>query len=143
MKHDTVESSIPKEVITYAAGKVEAGISEIARNTNQPEQELREWVAIFLLSSWTGISNNLPTLRGKATKLYPTTRKMAMANNSHPESQEKPSDSSHPITSGKKGFKYNGTHWMQQPKNKARVRKMMKERHALMMAARAAKQKAA
>jgi hypothetical protein len=97
MKHDTTEPSIPKEVITYAAGAIEVRLAEIARNTNQPEQELREWVAIFLLSSWTGISNYLPTLRGKTSKIYPSTRKMAMANNSHSKPSKKSSDSSHSV----------------------------------------------
>ena len=141
MKNDTTEPSIPKEVITYAAGAIEVRLAEIARNTNQPEQELREWVAIFLLSSWTGISNYLPTLRGKTSKIYPSTRKMAMANNSHSKPSKKPSDSSHPVTDkrhARKGFKYNGTHWTQQPKNKARVAKLAKVRYAKFLQKQAA-----
>lgn len=129
MKHDT-EPSIPKEVITYAAGSIEARLAEIARNTNQPESELREWVAIFLLSSWTGIIDYMPTLRGKATKTNSAARKMEMANNSHFKSQKKPSNSQNKMTTNKKGFKYNGTHWTQQPKNKARLKKQAKARYA-------------
>jgi hypothetical protein len=140
MKHDSTKLNVPKEVITYAAGAIEARLAEIARNTQQSESELRQWVAIFLLSSWEGLSNSLPSLRGKTTKIYPSTRKMAMVNNSHPKSQKKPSDSSHPVgrkapiaqkrNGVQKGFKYNGTHWMQKLENKARVKKLMKERRA-------------
>jgi SOS-response transcriptional repressor LexA len=120
MKHDT-KSEIPKEVITYTAGAVEGRIAEIARNTNQPESELREWVAIFLLSSWTGISDYMPTLRGKATKVYKTTRKMAVAVNSHRKPQ---------THSNKKGYKYPiGTHWTQRPENKAKLIKLTKARY--------------
>lgn len=137
MKHDTVESSIPKEVITYAAGSVESRIAEIARNSNQPEQELREWVAIFLLSSWTGISDYMPTLRGKTTKMGRPIRKMEMANNSHPKSQTQPSDSPRKVSKAK-GRSYNGTHWMQQPKNKKRVMEMAKARAAKRAAKHAA-----
>jgi len=141
MKHEHIESSIPKEVITYAAGAIEAKLAEIARNTVQPEQELREWVAIFLLSSWTGISNYMPSLRRKTTKMGRPTREMAMANNSHSKSSSLSPDSQDQIekrweragkkvklTSGKKGFKYNGTHWMQQPKNRKRVIALAKKR---------------
>lgn len=130
MKNDTIESNIPKEVITYAAGSIEARLSEIARNTNQPEQELREWVAIFLLSSWTGISDHLPTLRRQTSTLRGTARQMAVVNNSHPKSSSQPSDSSHPVN-GNKGRKYKpGTHWTQQPKNKAKLARVSKARHA-------------
>src|SRR5215471_1216347 len=124
--HDTANSSIPKEVITYAAAHIEAKLAEIARNTLQPEQELREWVAIFLLSSWTGISDYMPTLRRSSSKTHPTTRKMAMAHNSHLKSPKKPSNSSHPVDrrtlSPNKGYKYpKGTHWTQKPENKAKL----------------------
>lgn len=130
MKHDSTEHSIPKEVITYAAGAVEARISEIARNSNQPEQELRKWVAVFLLSSWEGLSNNLPSLRRSSTKIYPSTRKMAMANNSHPQSSQSASNSSHPVSKNK-GRKYpQGTHWTQKPENKAKLARVSKLRHA-------------
>lgn len=130
MKHDTASISIPKEVITYAAGAIEAKLAEIARNTNQPEQELREWVAVFLLSSWEGISNNLPSLRRSSTKIYPSTRKMAMANNSHPKSSKEPSDSSHHVNR-MKGRKYKpGTHWTQKPENRAKLAKVARARHA-------------
>ena len=135
MKHDSTEHSIPKEVITYAAGAVEARISEIARNSNQPEQELRKWVAVFLLSSWEGLSNNLPSLRRSSTKIYPSTRKMAMVNNSHPQSSQSASNSSHPVDgrapSTQKGYKYpKGTHWTQRPENKAKLARVSKLRHA-------------
>jgi len=123
---NTTESSIPKEVITYAAGAIEARLAEIARNTNQPEQELREWVAIFLLSSWTGISDYMPSLRGKAPKNSPATRKMEMVNNSHPQPSKKSSNSQNPI----KGRKYKpGTHWTQKPENKAKLRRLSMARH--------------
>ena len=138
MKHDTVESSIPKEVITYTAAFCESRIAEIARNTNQPEQELREWVAIFLLSSWTGISNYMPSLRRGSAKVHPTTRKMAVANNSHSESQAKPSDSSHQVNA-MKGKKYKpGTHWMQKPENKERLKKQAKKARQAYLAKRKA-----
>jgi len=139
MKHDT-DSTIPKEVITYAAGAIEAKLAEIARNTVQPEQELREWVAIFLLSSWTGLSNYMPALRGKAPKVDKTARKMEMANNSHSPSQKQRKQYTHrkKLTSGKLGFKYNGTHWMQQPKNKARVKELARKRAAARAAKKAA-----
>lgn len=96
-KNDT-ESSIPKEVITYAAAYCESKLAEIARNTNQPESELRQWVAIFLLSSWEGLSNSMSPLRRTPTKIYRPTRKMALVNNSHPKSQKKSSNSSHPVS---------------------------------------------
>lgn len=137
MKHDTTEPSIPKEIITYAAGSVESRLAEIARNTNQPEQELREWVAIFLLSSWTGISDYMPTLRRETTRSYSTARKMAVANNSHSESQAEPSDSSHKMSKNK-GFKYNGKHWTQLPKNKARLKKQAAKARAAYLAKRKA-----
>jgi hypothetical protein len=133
MKNDATEYSIPKEVITYAAGAVEAKLAEIARNSNQPESELRQWVAIFLLTSWEGLSNNLPSMRGKATRLYSGTRAMAMANNSHPKSPKKSSNSSHPVEHKglRKGFKFKpGTHWTQKPENKARLSKVVKLAHA-------------
>jgi hypothetical protein len=133
MKNDNAERSIPNEVITYAAGSIESKLAQIARDTNQPEQELREWVAIFLLSSWEGLSNSLPTLRGKTAKIYPTTRAMAMVNNSHPKPSKKPSDSSDHVKGKglRKGFKFKpGTHWTQKPENKARLSKVVKQAHA-------------
>ena len=129
MKNDNAEPSIPKEVITYVAAHCEAKISEAARNTNQPEQELREWVAIFLFSSWTGLSNYMPSLRRKATKVYSTARKMAMVNNSHLKSPQSASHKQNSVTSNKKGFSYKGKHWTQQPKNRARLREQVRKMH--------------
>lgn len=119
MKNDNAESNIPSENITYAFAHLEAKLAEIARNLNQPEQELREWMGILFLSSGTGIINNLSSLSENNSRLYKTKRKMEMDGVTH----RKPQRSYTPRKVGhtKKGFKYNGTHWTQQPKNKKRL----------------------
>lgn len=118
MKNDN-NSSISNENITYALAHCEAKLAEIARNLNQSESELREWVGILLLSSGTRTFNNLSALRGKTPKIYKTVRSVEMARNTH---QHKPQKRGKKSPSGKKVK----LHWMQRPENKARVKKMMK-----------------
>jgi predicted ATP-dependent Lon-type protease len=83
MKNDTVNSSIAKEAITYAFAHCEAKLSEIARNLEQSEQELREWVGILLLTKGTGTFDSLSSLRGHSTKVHKTVRKMEMVGDTH------------------------------------------------------------
>lgn len=131
MKNDT-NSNTSQETIGYALGFCEAKISEIARDSNEPEQELRQWVGILLLTQRTGIINRMSPLSGKASKLHKALGKMEMdeqpyrkTRRTHPSSKV-----NNPI---KKGYSYKGKHWTQRPENAARVAKLAKERGAKLL----------
>lgn len=130
MKNDPY-SNIPKEAVSFALGVIETKLAEIARDFNQPEQEFREWVGILLLSQRQGISNSLSSLSRKTSRLYQAMGEMEVDEQSHRKTR-----GTHPSrkVANKKGFSYNGTHWTQQPKNKARVAKLAKARVAKLMA---------
>lgn len=136
MKNDT-DSTTKDTSITYALGCIETRLSQIARDLNESEQELREWVGILLLSSGQGNFNQLSNMRRETPKMGKPVEQMAVELNTHRKTYRK-KDTSSKVNSSKKGFSYNGKHWMQLPENKERVRKMMKARHAARRAKKAA-----
>lgn len=122
--NDKSSDSLPNATITYCLAHCEAKITEIARDSNESESELREWVGILLLTKGTGTLNNLSTLRGSSTEVHKTVRKVALARNSH--QHQTPNKSK----TGLKGRKFKpGTHWTQKPENKAKLLKITRARH--------------
>lgn len=136
MKNDT-HSNTTNESIAYALGVIETRLAEIARDFNQSEQEFREWVGILLLSERKGTFNSLSSLRGKTSKMDKNLGKMAMDEQSHRKTRG--ADTSRKVKAPfRKGYKYNGTHWTQQPRNMKRVKELAKARQAKLMAKRVA-----
>ena len=128
---EIANNEIPKESIIYVSARIEQWIKDYAESNIYSEYELTLRVAEFLYIQKSGqisrLIDNVSALRGKTSKGNKTPRKMEMVKRSYRKAQGSSISKKLKVV---KSRSYNGTHWMQQPQNKARVSKMMKERRA-------------
>ena len=135
------ENEIPKESVIYVGARVEQWLKDYAESNVYSEYEFTLRVAEFLYLQTSGkISraiNLLSPLRRETAEGNKTSRKMAVVKRAYRKaSGVKISKKLKQHVN--KGRSYNGKHWMQLPENKARVKKMMKDRRAAYLAKTAA-----
>jgi len=138
-KENKVNGEISKESVIYAHARVEQWLKDYAESNFLPEHEFTLRVLSSIFDEKNGqISRaiyHLSPLRNKMPKRNKTSRSLEMDERTHSKTSRTLAGKRLDGRTQRKGFRYNGTHWMQKPENKAKVIKMMRERRANRMAA--------
>lgn len=115
------------QIALHTFGRIEQLIEDLARSNQVPAHELTERVAALLQlqtnGSVLGSQDRMPTLPGARAGRDQSLEQMALAGGARVNPQVKKH-------TRMKGFSYQGKHWTQLPKNKARLRRLAKQRMA-------------